>query len=512
MMLRTSGTLAIAGCLSFACSLINKPDEVLPVDPAAGGTTGSGGDGAGGSAGEQTTAGGTESSGGTGVGGSVGGSGGDGGVGGAGSGGASTTATTAGGMGGDGAGGSAGEDGSSGGTSSTTASTSGGGSGGTGVTPPSIGLVTVAGVDSDSGRSVLSVLSAEDGELLAQEDLQVGGIAYDGAPGKDTWFIFTSADFPPDPAIPVNLEVRRFDDESNEWTTISQLTAIPPPRPDQFTVLNNRLVYLSYRLENNVPVEALTILNTTDLEDIRVIDNNYVPTGAMIGITGARGAPNDAEALGGIVDVMLAEDCTAVGGLERCSLVAQPIFLGNQQTVGVPVDISALAGNFMVGPSAYYTARLQEETHIALPDDEGRVYIAVADPRDPADLTDFDPTAGTAIGGLAISECNRVAAFTKVSEGQLYAFNLDGALGNSVDLGHEGQKVAYESFEEQIIVSYKPTGSGQDPLGVPYIRAFTTGRNGVGVSIAERTEFAAPATLIPDTLATRIVLPIDCPE
>ena len=165
----------------------------------------------------------------------------------------------------------------------------------------------------------------------------------------------------------------------------------------------------------------------------------------------------------------------------------------------------------MAGPSAFYTARLEEETHIASPNDEGRVYVAVADPRDPADLTDFDPTAGTAVGGLAISECNRVAAFTKVSEGQLYAFNLDGALGNAVALGHDGQQVAYESFEEQIILSYKPSDIAA-PLDFPYIRAFTTGRNGVGVAIAERTEFAAPETLIPDTLATRIALPIECPE
>lgn len=509
MMLRTSGTLsAIAGCLLFACSVINKPDEVVQVDDGAGGT---GGDGVGGSAGELTTAGGTEASGGTGMGGTEGGSAGVGGAGG------STATSTVGGTNAGGSGGSSAGEGGTAGTGATTSSggssTSGsGGSGGTSVTPPTVGLVVVGGVDTETAEPVLTVLSAETGARLDQEDLQVGGIAYDGAPGKDTWFIFTSAEFPPDPAIPVNLEVRRFDDQDNEWTTISQLTAIPPPRPDQFTVLNNRLVYLSYHLENNVPVEGLTILNTSDLTDVQVVANDYVPTGQMIGITGARGAPNDSEALGGIVDVMLAEDCTGMGSLSGCSLVAQPIFLGSQQTVGVPVDISALAGTLMGGPSAFYTARLEEETHIASPNDEGRIYVAVADPRDPADLTDFDPTAGTAVGGLAISECNRVAAFTKVSEGQLYAFNLDGALGNSVNLGHEGQQVAYESFEEQIIVSYKPGDSSEPPPEVPYIRAFTTDRNGVGVAIAERTDFAAPATLIPDTLATRIVLPIGCPE
>ncbi len=504
-MLRTSGTLsAIASCWLFACSVINKPDEVLPAD-GAGGT---GGDGVGGSAGELTTAGGTEAGGGTATGGTEGGSAG---VGGTGMGGATSTA---GGANGGGAGGSsAGEGGTAGATSSGgSGGSSTGGTGGTGVTPPTIGLVTVGGVDTESGESVLTVLSAATGERLAQEELRVGGIAYDGAPGKDTWFIFTSAKFPPDPAIPVNLEVRRFDDQDNEWTTISKLTAIPPPRPDQFTVLNNRLVYLSYHLENSVPVEGLTVLDTSDLSNIRLVANDYVPTGRTIGITGARGEPNDSEALGGIVDVMLAEDCTSTEDLSGCSLVAQPIFLGSQEVVGVPVDISALAGTLMGGPSAFYTARLEEEMHIASPNDENRIYVAVADPRDPGALTDFDPTAGDAVGGLAISECNRVAAFTKVSQGQLYAFNLDGALGNSVNLGHEGQQVAYESFEEQIIVSYKPADSAEEPLAFPYVRAFTTARNGVGVSIAARTEFAAPSTLIPDTLATRIVLPIDCPE
>ena len=90
----------------------------------------------------------------------------------------------------------------------------------------------------------------------------------------------------------------------------------------------------------------------------------------------------------------------------------------------------------------------------------------------------------------------------------MYAFNLDGALGNSVELGHPGQAVSYESFEEQIIVSYNP---GDIPDEMPRIRAFSTDRNGVGVAISERDDFVAPGTLVPNTLATRVVVPIDCP-
>lgn len=485
-MLRIRSSLVTVCCL-LACSVINKPDDVKPV--GTGSDAGGSGIGVGGSAGEASDVGGTSSQGGSGGAGTGGVGGGTGGIGGG-------AAGTGGGSGGtDASGGSGG----SGGTAGT---------GGSGPNPPSVGLIAVGGVDTDSGESVLAVLSASSGELLASERLEVGGIAYDGAPGRDVWFIFTAAEFPPDPAKPVDLEVRRFDDQTEEWTTLSKLTAIPPPRPGEFTVLNRRLAYLSYRLENNQPVENLTVLDTSDLADVTLLESKFTTDDRMIGITGARGSANDSEALGGIVDVMLAQNCSSTSSFEGCSLVVQPIFFGSMETVGVPVDVSSLAETRMAGKSAFYTARLAEETHIAMPEDNGRVYVAVADPRDPESLTDFEPTAGTEIGGLAISECNRVAAFTKGPEGQLYAFNLDGALGNSVDLGHPGQAVSYESFEEQIIVSYDP---GDIPDEMPRIRAFKTDRNGVGVAISERDDFVAPGTLLPNTLTTRVVVPIDCP-
>lgn len=494
-MLRIRSSLVAAGCL-LACSVINKPDDVKPEGSGAD-AGGSGGSGFGGSAGETSDIGGTSSLGGTGTGG--GGTGGSS----AGAGGSVGVGGTSGNAGGTaGITGSGGTAGGAGGTAGT---------GGGGPNPPSIGLITVGGVDSESGDSVLAVLSASTGELLSTEELEVGGIAYDGAPGRDAWFIFTAAEFPPDPAKPVDLEVRRFDDQTEEWTTLSKLTAIPPPRPDQFTVLNRRLAYLSYRVENNQPVEHLTVLDTGDLADVKLLTSEFTTDDRMIGITGARGSANDSEALGGIVDVMLAQNCTSTDSLAGCALVVQPIFFGSMETVGVPVDVSSLAGTRMAGPSAFYTARLAEETHIAMPDDNGRVYVAVADPRDPATSTDFEPTSGTEVGGLAISECNRVAAFTKGPEGQLYAFNLDGALGNSFVLGHPGQAVSYESFEEQVIVSYNP-GADDPGLVEAYIQAFKTERNGVGVTITPRAEFIAPPTLIPNTLTTRIVVPIDCPE
>jgi hypothetical protein len=179
--------------------------------------------------------------------------------------------------------------------------------------------------------------------------------------------------------------------------------------------------------------------------------------------------------------------------------------------VGVSVNLSDSLGTIQ-GPSAFYTGQVTETTYIAMPDEAGRVTIVEADPRAPADSNSHDVTAGSEVGGLAISECHQVAVFTKGSEELFHAFNLDGGLGMSLSLGHVGQEVHYEPFEEQVIVPYRPDPASDVVPAGPFLRAFTAPRQSVGVAIGQRTEFMAPATLIPQTLATRIALPITCDQ
>src|SRR5690606_32107480 len=108
---------------------------------------------------------------------------------------------------------------------------------------PGHGLVVLGGVDSDD-RGVLSVLDPESGEQLARNSMpdgvRVAAIAHDGAPDRDLWFVFTAGSFPANPSVPANLQVRRFDEAQETWTTLTTVTNLPPPLPGSLTVLNRR--------------------------------------------------------------------------------------------------------------------------------------------------------------------------------------------------------------------------------------------------------------------------------
>jgi hypothetical protein len=146
---------------------------------------------------------------------------------------------------------------------------SGGGDIGTGgedggVVPPTSGLVVVGAQVGATTNRVLAALSGRTGAELVREDLPVAGLAYDEAPGRHVFFVFTSSNFPASRTGTADLEVRRFDDAAGEWTVLGRTTALPPPLPDQFLVLNERLLYLSHRVVGGAAVSSVTLLDTSD--------------------------------------------------------------------------------------------------------------------------------------------------------------------------------------------------------------------------------------------------------
>jgi hypothetical protein len=244
----------------------------------------------------------------------------------------------------------------------------------------------------------------ERGAELDREELPVAGVVHDGTDGRDAWYIFTAAQFPADPLRPADLEVRQFDGRS--WTTLRKVSGLPPPRHDTFVVLNGRLAYLSYQVEANEPVESITILDTTDLSNVREEETSSPgPDGAMLGLVGVRGSDVDDDALGGALTLMIATNCGGDAGVgelgidTECDLIGQPLFIGDTVSSGVAEGL----GTFVGVPT--FLSAVTDDSVFALrrePGATGRVLVVEVDPRDPSENSAATtPARAPLLGGAA---------------------------------------------------------------------------------------------------------------
>ncbi len=492
--------LLAIGCLfAGACSVLNGYDDVLPRIEGEGGM--------------DTSSGGSSSAG-------QGGTGG-------------TTATGGSGNGGEpmqGGGGAVGEAGSGGESPSTGGATvGGGGSGGeavggggaagdTGVRPvPTSGLIVAGGTELDGITGLISVLDPANGEELRREQLatsaQVAGIAYDGAEGRDVWFVFLGSDFPAKEDKVVNLQVRYFDDRANTWSIISRVTTLPPPVPGSFAVLNARLAYLSHTVQAGKVTPSLTILDTSDLQDVKIVSYEPPATeGEMELLLGTRGTADDRNGLGGTLDLVLGQNC----GTTTCELFVQPIAVGNAVTNGVGHAIGSYRGA-VVGAAS--TRNLDD--YFAFAPATGSVVVSRIAPDAPeAPSTSNAPPSATDLRGLVLAECQDVVAFTAYDEAAIYAVTSAG-IGKTWDLGRPGDLVAYEPFSKDVITSYNPKGDvgtgGAGGAGgaesVPDITAVrVTSTSSSNLSLASRpaTAWDPPDDIRVNVLATRIPYPLTC--
>ena len=200
-----------------------------------------------------------------------------------------------GGVGGGSAGGTNHGGNATGGTMASNAGAAGENAGGAPVGVPTQGVLAVAGTDpTKADANVVSLLDPTTGAEITRQTLTgaaVAGLAYDGAADKDVWFEFTAATFPAAPDSKADLQVYAFSDADSSWKTAStKVTALPPPRPESFVVLNDRLSYLSY--DTATGADSLTVLDTTDPKTITQIKFTS-PTfgGEVLGMVGTRGAP-----------------------------------------------------------------------------------------------------------------------------------------------------------------------------------------------------------------------------
>ncbi|HKY39874.1 MAG TPA: hypothetical protein VJN18_28255 [Polyangiaceae bacterium] len=401
-----------------------------------------------------------------------------------------------------------------------------GGAGGAGTVdpgPPTTGLIVVGAKSVDGTEDLLLTLDPTDGSELSREAIAgaaVVGIAYDGAEGKNLWFIFTASDFPADPMSKSDLQVRSYDDASDEWTTVKKVTALPPPRPGSFVVLNDRLAYLSHGLVSGMLTDTVTILDTSSRMDVAQIDFTATLNGRVLGIVGSRGAPGDATALGGNLAVATGLGCNnAMGAAITCSALSlTPIFVGDDVTTGVASNLRGFWGH-----PAFASSATEQRAFVALPAETlaGNAEVIRFDPRDLQPEPPLaPPTPAKALTGLSIADCVDVTVFGVVADKSLWATSEQGTSVKATLL-HISQDVVYEPFTSSIIAPFNPDsplfggsmgmgGAGPDPELV----ALSVGRSGITPSLQVRaaTEWAPPDDVAMNVVATRFPIPFECPQ
>jgi len=384
---------------------------------------------------------------------------------------------------------------------------------------PTKGLIVIGGTDIDQAKGLISVIAPATGRELARDTLpltaQVAGIAYDGAPQKDVWYVFVGADFPAKPDKVVDLQVRYFDDTSNKWITLSKLTTLPPPVPGTLTVLNDRLAYLSHVVSGSTTVPALTILDTTNVKAVRTIAAAYAPmtpfVGNMVTLIGTRGTAADATGVGGTLDLGLQQSCNSS---KLCQLFVQPIPVGD--TIGSA--LGHVLGSYQGTPVAY-ASQLEQLDFFALSPASGNVKVYRATPNAPEAADSFDaPQSANDLSAMTVAECQKTALVTANTENALYGVTLNAGAGVNFDLGRAGQLVAYEPFTRNVIATYNPTTNdfqtAPEDAGVvgPEITAVeVTSTGGATLKLVERTTLWEPPTdLRVNVLVTRFPVPFRC--
>jgi hypothetical protein len=363
---------------------------------------------------------------------------------------------------------------------------------------PTTGMLVLGAQDAKKAR-YLSVVNGRTGKDLLSEQLPVAGIAYDEVAGRHAWFVFTAGSFPAAPTGAADLEVRRFIDLTGKWVVVGRTTALPPPEPDQFVVLNDRLAYLSHRVEGGKAVSALTVLDTSDLGDVKELDTLTAAAGeTFVGLTGDRGSDVNADAPGGRLRLMVAGNCAT-----DCDLNARQLFVGDSITAGT----SVLLDRF-VGTPRFVKSRLEDRLYVALRSTKpsSRVVVRSVSGPDLASPTVFTVNGfvGDDVGGFALAECDDGGVITDVAGKQLIAFHLVSGAQHVVDLGAAGAQVYTEPFGPSVLAL--------DATAAPGLKAFEISKSGtMNIAINPRSVWQPNGTYMPLTGATRRGEAFKCP-
>ncbi len=397
----------------------------------------------------------------------------------------------------------------SGGTTGTGGLGGGAGDTSTGGVPPTAptrGLFVLGAKNADGDR-VLSALRTDTAEELARIELPVAALAYDEAPGRYVWFVFTASKFPADPTRTADLEVRRFDDASKSWTVLSKASGLPPPRPDQLVVLNERLAYLSHKVVGGDAVPALTVLDTSDLTSVAELATRTREDGEeYIGLVGTRGSDTNPDAEGGSLDLMIGRNCDV-----DCELFVQPVFVAGTLVDGAGAVIDHYSGTprFAAGRTE---AKVYAAMHSTRPMDE--VEVRVFAPDEPAVSTVFplSELSGEDIAAFDLVECSKAGIVRTAQDTNMVSFHLESGFRQSTALDTPGALAYGEPFAGSAIAFTFDAGlGGAGNAASPPLRAFQVEASGSDdLAVNERSLWDPPADLEPLTGAARYPEALAC--
>ena len=382
-----------------------------------------------------------------------------------------------------------------------------------------VGAIVVGGNQSGDGGFVLSVLDPTSGSELSREANTVVGVHYDGL--RDLWYIFENngglGGIFPAPNDPVMLSVRTLDTHTGVWTEKSK-TAVPVlESTDTVAVLNERLAYVAYALNdagNPTGGYELVLLDTSQPSAPVAIDPPTPLSSLPTGTIGTRNAGG----VGGTINLFHVDTTQCQGGGDAgpqlCELVSvhADVPSGGTPTLFPQVDLAAVNSQNAEGFGSYITGG--PEDVIAFPPlGAASGYVqrfltstSAAVSGSQVSFATGDPHLQT----LAISECHSTAFVVGIpSDTQVYGVPLTGLTSTVVtaDLGHAGQGVVYEPFTDTVLTPFKASGSFS-------LDAYVLGGTASSPTLTSRVSagtWSPPADLEPNFVGVRQPIPITCP-
>jgi hypothetical protein len=380
------------------------------------------------------------------------------------------------------------------------------------------GALVVGGNQSGDGGFVLSVLDPDSGSELSREAMTVVAIHYDGL--RDLWYLFENnagiGGIFPAPNDPVNLHVRALDTNTGIWTEKSKTPVPAIESTDTVAVLNGRLAYVAYALNdagNPTGGYSLILLDTTNQAAPAQIGSPTPLSNLPTGTVGTR----NLSGVGGTINLFHIDgtSCQGDASAELCEFDAVHVNVpssGPPVVSATPVPITAVSPQGAEGVGSYLHGG--PDDIVAFPPANGAM----------AAVQRFSSSSSVPIAGsmvsfaiedphlqrLAVSECYSMAFVVGVpNDTEVYGVPLTGATSTvlTADLGHSGQAVAYEPYTNTVFAPFKANGSFA-------ISAYAVTGSASAPTLTNRTNSGTwnpPSDLEPNFVGVREPVPYVCP-
>ncbi len=368
---------------------------------------------------------------------------------------------------------------------------------------PPVGAIVIGGQGMVDGGYLLSVLDPTSGRELTRQAETVLGVAYDGAQGRDLWYILdTSAkSFYPTYGIDtVRLHVRQLATHSGQWTEVGSLAVPIPLGPSYVAVLNERFAYVASVPPDSGTGYELVIVDTSTPSNPSILATTPVPND----LAAAVGTPN-AFSSGGYVSLI--SNVPGDGGPTRQLTTVDTSAAGVvTATYPLPGQSSSLD---LAGMGSYTESNgTQVNIYAVAPPDTTNAQLLQYDPYNGQPATGLSPlTFQTPYNAVRFpsplaTPCNQVAVVPLGATGlaEVVAVSLATGAQSPFSLGNGATPtvVVFEPYTTTVVVAAIATSSNA-PLVALSITLPATGTP----TLAARGSWAPPTDITPYAMAAR---------